>query len=57
MNELNEKYNVQFPLGAGQKVDEFLDDFLKSHSLEETKNLVKAHFVNFKNKVENVDKD
>lgn len=57
MNELNEKYNVQFPLGAGQKVDEFLDDFLKSHSVEETKNLVKAHFVNFKNKVENVDKD
>ena len=48
MKELNEKYQTHFPLGAGKNVDEFLVSFIKTHSLEETKNIVKAHFENFK---------
>lgn len=48
MKELDEKYQTHFPLGAGKNVDEFLNSFIKTHSLEETKNIVKAHFENFK---------
>ena len=48
MKELDEKYQTHFPLGAGKNVDDFLNSFIKTHSLEETKNIVKAHFENFK---------
>ncbi len=46
--QLNKKYFTNFPLGAGKKVDEFLVEFMKTHELPEVKDLVKAHFKNFK---------
>ncbi|MCH5172074.1 MAG: ribonuclease HIII [Erysipelotrichales bacterium] len=49
MDELNEKYQTIFPLGAGKQVDDFLAEFLKNHEFSEVKDLVKAHFKNFKN--------
>lgn len=48
MDELNQKYGVKFPLGAGKEVDTFLEEFQKNHTLMEIKDLVKAHFVNYK---------
>lgn len=51
MDELNAQYKTCFPLGAGKQVDIFLLDFLNNHSKDEIKDLVKAHFKNFKNLV------
>ncbi len=48
MDELNEKYGVKFPLGAGKDVDNFLEEFQKNHTLSEIRDLVKAHFANYK---------
>lgn len=48
MDELNQKYGVKFPFGAGKEVDIFLEEFQKNHTLMEIKDLVKAHFINYK---------
>ncbi|MCH5180406.1 MAG: ribonuclease HIII [Erysipelotrichales bacterium] len=52
MDEINAKYNTTFPLGAGEQVDDFLVEFLKTHEFSEVKELVKAHFKNFSNAID-----
>lgn len=48
MDELNEKYGMKFPFGAGEAVDEFAKKFVKKFGLEEIKKVAKCNFANFK---------
>lgn len=46
--KLEKKYNMEFPFGAGSKVDEFAKEFLKKYGKEELDKLVKMNFANYK---------
>lgn len=46
--KLEKKYNMEFPFGAGSKVDEFAKEFLKKYGKEELDKLVKQNFANYK---------
>lgn len=48
MNELNKKYNLEFPFGASSKVDQFAKDFVQKYGINELKKIVKTNFKNFK---------
>ena len=45
--KLDTKYDLNFPFGAGKKVDEFLKEFIDKFGLEEAKKIVKKNFKNF----------
>ena len=49
MQNLNEKYNVEIPLGASSKVDEFAKKFIEDHSIDELDKIVKKKYINYKN--------
>lgn len=48
MENLNKKYNLEFPKGAGKRVDEFAKEFIKKYSVEELKKVCKTNFSNYK---------
>jgi ribonuclease HIII len=48
MAELGHRYGVSFPFGAGENVDTFAKNFLKSHSKDELKEVAKLSFANAK---------
>ena len=48
MDELNDKYGLDFPFGAGSNVDEFASRFLKKYGIEELRKIAKVHFANYK---------
>ncbi len=48
MEELNDKYGLDFPFGAGSNVDEFARGFLKEYGIEELRKIAKVHFANYK---------
>ena len=47
MNELNAKYGVKIPLGAGKEVNEFAKKFIKKFGLEEFNKITKHNFKNY----------
>ncbi|MBR3841543.1 MAG: ribonuclease HIII [Erysipelotrichales bacterium] len=46
MDALNEKYNLDFPKGAGKNVDSFLPKFINEYGFEELQKVAKLHFQN-----------
>lgn len=52
MDDLNDRYGVKFPLGAGENVDFFSVDFVKNNSLEDLQNIAKINFINYQNLLE-----
>lgn len=48
MDELNKKYGLDFPYGAGENVDRFAASFLKKYGEEELRKIAKVHFANYK---------
>lgn len=48
MEELNNKYDFVFPIGASKKVDDAFLEFIKSHSQEECLKVCKSNFRNYK---------
>lgn len=48
MDKLNEKYKLEFPHGASEKVDEFTRKFVKKFGVEELKKIAKTNFANVK---------
>ena len=48
MDKLNQKYNVEIPFGASNKVTEFAKEFVAKHGKEELKKIVKCNFANLK---------
>ena len=46
--KLETKYKMEFPFGAGSKVDEFAKKFLEKYGKEELDKLVKQNFANYK---------
>ncbi len=51
--KLETKYKMEFPFGAGSKVDEFAKKFLEKYGKEELDKLVKQNFANYKKLFEN----
>ena len=51
--KLEKKYNMEFPFGAGSKVDEFAKKFLEKYGKEELDKLVKQNFANYKKLFDN----
>ena len=49
---LSTKLKMEVPLGASKTVDEFVTNYLKSHTLDDLKLICKTNFVNFKNLLE-----
>ncbi len=47
MNELGKKYNVQFLLGASNKVDDFAQKFVKKHGINKMHKVAKINFKNY----------
>ncbi len=45
---LEDKYQMEFPLGAGKKVDEFAQQFISKHGVVEFKKIAKQNFANYK---------
>lgn len=48
IESLNNKYNVNIPLGAGIKAEEFAKEFIDKYGVEEFKKISKANFKNIK---------
>ncbi len=46
MDDLNKKYDTQFPKGAGKNVDNYLNEFIKKYSKEGLKEVAKLNFAN-----------
>lgn len=46
--KLENKYKMNFPLGASSKVDEFVQIFIKKYGKDELNKLVKKNFANYK---------
>lgn len=49
---LSTKLKMEVPLGASKTVDEFVTNYLKSHTLDDLKLICKTNFANFKNLLE-----
>ena len=47
VKKLNDKYKMNFPLGASNKVNEFSLEFIKKYGLQEFKKISKNNFINF----------
>lgn len=45
--KLEDKYHIEFPFGANQKVDEFVNRFIACFGLEEAKKIAKSNFSNW----------
>lgn len=45
--KLDQKYNLDFPFGAGKKVDDFLLKFFNIYGIEEVKKITKRNFKNY----------
>lgn len=50
IEELNNKYDFIFPLGAGKKVDEAIDKFIEKYGFEKLNEVAKCNFKNIKEK-------
>ena len=50
IEEMNNKYDFIFPLGAGKKVDEAIDNFIEKYGFEKLKEVAKCNFKNIKEK-------
>lgn len=50
IEEMNNKYDFIFPLGAGKKVDEAIDKFIEKYGFEKLKEVAKCNFKNIKEK-------
>lgn len=48
IKEIETKYGVTIPLGAGQKVDSFAYDFVLKYGIDELEKISKKHFDNYK---------
>ncbi len=48
MSELNKKYQMDFPYGAGAAVDKFIIEFIDKYSENELKNVAKLNWANYK---------
>ena len=48
MEELDKKYGLHFPFGAGKDVDAFAEEFKKKNGEAELARICKVHFANFK---------
>ncbi len=46
--QLNEKYGLTFPKGAGEPVDEFTKVFIEKYGMEELKKVAKCNFRNYR---------
>ncbi|MBR2067815.1 MAG: ribonuclease HIII [Solobacterium sp.] len=46
MEKMNEKYQLDFPLGASDKVDLFAIEFINQYGIEELQHVAKMHFKN-----------
>ena len=44
LEEMNEKYNMKFPKGAGEKVPDALEEFILNHGKENLNKVAKVHF-------------
>jgi len=44
LEEMNEKYNMNFPKGAGEKVPDTLKEFILNHGKENLNKVAKVHF-------------
>ena len=49
MEVLNNKYQMEFPKGAGIQADKFVQDFIKVHGIDELRKVAKLNFANYKN--------
>lgn len=49
MEILNNKYQMEFPKGAGIQADKFVQDFIKVHGIDELRKVAKLNFSNYKN--------
>ena len=47
MQTLSEKYEMDIPFGASEKVDDFAKEFIKRYSLEELSHVAKTNFANY----------
>lgn len=54
--KLDKKYNMNFPFGAGKKVDEFLKLFIEKYSLEQLNEIIKLNFKNYDRLLEQLKK-
>ena len=50
IEELNNKYDFIFPLGAGKKVDEAIDKFIEKYGFNKLNEVAKCNFKNIKEK-------
>ena len=48
MEQLEKKYGMTFPFGAGANVNKFALKFIKKYGLEEFNKIAKVHFANYK---------
>lgn len=48
MKELSDKYQMEIPFGASEKVDVFAHEFIEKYGIEELKKNVKTNFTNYK---------
>lgn len=48
MAELSAKYQMDFPFGAGEKVDDFAKEFIERYSIKELEKVAKLNFQNYK---------
>ena len=49
VEKLNNKYKTSFPFGAGNKVDDFAEKFIKKFGFNEFNKIAKQNFKNYKN--------
>ena len=47
MQTLSEKYEMDIPFGASEKVDDFAKTFIERYSLEELSHVAKTNFANY----------
>lgn len=48
MQAMNERYGMEFPFGAGEKVDAFIEQFIERYGKEELRKVAKLNWANYK---------